>query len=155
MEEKKKILLILKSSNLISYDDIKRFLTSDDKDIKHEAWNYVLSNISRFSKDFLYELLRFPDTGTRYRVWNSVPELIQKNLISIDEARKYKEYFIELLKDTNYVVRMLSWYVTLKPILELGVIKYDDVYNNSKYFCEILTLYEQLEEVRQELKINC
>ncbi|MEM0122490.1 MAG: hypothetical protein QXG79_03785, partial [Saccharolobus sp.] len=64
MEEKKKILLILKSSILISYDDIKRFLSSDDKDIKHEAWNYVLSNISRFSKDFLYELLRFPDTGT-------------------------------------------------------------------------------------------
>ncbi|MEM3329947.1 MAG: hypothetical protein QXD56_07860 [Saccharolobus sp.] len=50
-----------------------------------------------------------------------------KNLINIDEARKYKEYFIELLKDNNYVVRMLSWYVTLKPILELDVIKYDDI----------------------------
>ncbi|TRM79937.1 hypothetical protein DJ531_12970, partial [Sulfolobus sp. A20-N-F6] len=91
-------------SNELSFDLLTSLLSSSDKDIKHEAWNYVLKNIDKLKKEEIYLLLSFPDTGTRYRVWNAIPDLVQKGVLTRDEVLSHISYFKDMLKDNNMTV---------------------------------------------------
>ncbi|BDC17703.1 hypothetical protein [Acidianus sp. HS-5] len=138
-------------------EKLKEYLQSDNKDMKHEAWNYVESHYKELGKDFIIEMLKFQDTGTRYRAWNFVKKLVDENFLTVKECRDLSPYFLEMLEDKNLTVRALSWYVTLMPLIELGIIDKGEVVKNySKYLCEIYEQYKDvLEEVKEELKIEC
>lgn len=153
--DKEKVLNILRNSSNLPLDLIRRLLSDKDKDIKHEAWNYVISNVR--DKEFLLELLSFHDTGTRYRAWNSVPKFVERGILTLEEVIKRKEHFLEMLKDSNKVVRALSWYVTLKPLLEMNVVSLGEVLSYSTFLCELINseFHEVVEEVMQEFKITC
>ncbi|QGA69077.1 hypothetical protein [Sulfolobus sp. E11-6] len=153
--EKEKVLNILRSSSNLPLDLVRKLLSDKDKDIKHEAWNYVILNVK--NKEFLLELLSFHDTGTRYRAWNSVPEFVNRGILSLDEVMKRKEYFLEMLKDNNKVVRGLSWYVTLKPLLDMKVVSLEEVLVYSPFLCELVNseFHEVVREVMEEFKITC
>jgi hypothetical protein len=97
--------------------------------------------------------LRFDDTGTRYRAWNEVPNFISNNLFAVEDVRKNVEYFFQLLKDQNLTVRLLSWYVTLIPLINVGVISREEVTTYLKWLCELKD--EVLNEVNDELRIRC
>lgn len=154
--EKEKVLSLFQSADQLSLNDIEKFLSSDDKDIKHEAWNYVLKKAKYLPHSFLVSLLKFPDTGTRYRAWNSLLSFISEGLISVEEAKSYKEYFIEMLRDSNLTVRFLSWYVTLKQVLDLNIVNEEDIKKEKKYLIELLQIDEYKElvnELLSELKM--
>ncbi|AGJ61956.1 hypothetical protein [Saccharolobus islandicus] len=155
--DKGEILSRLKSSERLPYEFLEECLSSQGRDIKHEAWNYVLRSIRLMDKEFIYSLLSFKDTGTRYRAWNEVANFVKEGILSLDEVIKFKEYFKEMLKDSNLTVRSLVWYVTLKPLIEMGVIEKDEIYKYSKYLCELLSsqFSEVANEVKQEFEINC
>lgn len=156
MGEKEKVLKLLKYSDNIPLDVIWRLLADQDKDIKHEAWNYVIKHISEFNKGFLLNLLAFPDAGTRYRVWNAVPQLIEKGILTVEDVKQFKSYMLEMLEDKNKVVRALSWYITLKPLLDV-IIDIDEVKVYLQYLCELIhsEYYDIVEEVLDELNLSC
>lgn len=62
------------------------------------------------------------------------------------------EYFFQLLKDQNLTIRLLSWYVTLIPLINVGVIS-REVTPYLKWLCELKD--EVLNEVKDELGIRC
>jgi len=152
---KEEVLRMLKSDNVPPHL-LKEFLSDQDRDIKHEAWNYVLTHINRLGKEFISDLLRFPDTGTRYRVWNSVPEFLENGNISIEEVINSKRYFLEMLKDNNKVVRSLTWYVTL-PLLLGKIINLSEVLEYLPYLCDLLNsdFRDSALEVLEEFKLRC
>ena len=135
---------------------LKEFLSDQDRDIKHEAWNYVLTHLNGLGKEFISDLLRFPDTGSRYRVWNSVPEFLENGVISKEEVVNSKKYFLEMLKDENKVVRSLTWYVTL-PLLLGKIINLEEVLEYLPYLCDLLNsdFRDNVLEVLEELKLKC
>lgn len=153
MEEKEKIIKKLNSSEVIPTDELDALLRSEDKDIKHEAWNYVLRHQNDLGREYLIQLLRFDDTGTRYRAWNEAPNFISNNVLTMEDVRKNVEYFFQLLKDKNLTVRVLSWYVTLIPLINVGIIGRDEVRPYLKWLCELKD--EVLDEVKEELGIRC
>ena len=153
MEEKEKIIKRLNSSEVIPTDELDALLRSEDKDLKYEAWNYVLRHQNDLGKEYLIQLLRFDDTGTRYRAWNEVPNFISNNVFAVEDVRKNVEYFFQLLKDQNLTVRLLSWYVTLIPLINVGVISREEVTPYLKWLCELKD--EVLNEVKDELGIRC
>jgi hypothetical protein len=137
---------------------IKEYLQSEDKELKHEAWNYVEAHYKELGKDFIIEMLKFPDTGTRYRAWNFVKKLVEEKFLTVEECKALSPYFLEMLKDNNVVVRALSWYVTLIPLIDIGIIDKEKVVKEySRYLCEIKEqeYKDVLEEVREELGIKC
>ncbi|TRM72981.1 hypothetical protein DJ523_08540, partial [Sulfolobus sp. E5] len=125
-------------SNELSFDLLTSLLSSSDKDIKHEAWNYVLKNIDKLKKEEIYLLLSFPDTGTRYRVWNAIPDLVQKGVLTRDEVLSHISYFKDMLKDNNMTVRFLTWFVTLRMILDMRLIDESEIKTYKDYLCELL-----------------
>lgn len=106
---------------------IKEYLQSEDKELKHEAWNYVEAHYKELGKDFIIEMLKFPDTGTRYRAWNFVKKLVEEKFLTVEECKALSPYFLEMLKDNNVVVRALSWYVTLILLIDIGIIDKEKV----------------------------
>lgn len=48
-------------------------------------------------------------------------------------------------------------YLTLKPLIEIGVIEKNEIYKYSKYLCELLSsqFSEVANEVKREFEINC
>ncbi|QPG48955.1 hypothetical protein AB1303_01185 [Saccharolobus solfataricus] len=153
--EKEKVLNILRNSSNLPLSLIKEFLSDKDKDIKHEAWNYVILNVK--DKEFLLELLSFHDTGTRYRAWNSVPEFIISGRLTLEEVISRKRYFLEMLKDDNKVVRALSWYVTLKPLLEMKIVKMEEILSYSPFLCELINseFHDVVLDTMDEFRITC
>jgi len=152
---KEEVLNVLKSDNVPPHL-LKEFLSDQDRDIKHEAWNYVLTHLNGLGKEFISDLLRFPDTGTRYRVWNSVPEFLENGVISKEEVVNSKKYFLEMLKDENKVVRSLTWYVTL-PLLLGKIINLEEVLEYLPYLCDLLNsdFRDNALEVLEEFKLRC
>lgn len=52
---------------------------TDDKNVKHEDWNYILRNLKNLDEKYIL-LLQFPDTGTKYRARNEVTVLVNSNI---------------------------------------------------------------------------
>lgn len=150
--DKEKILNLFHSSGLVSIDELKLYLSSSDKDIKHEAWNYVLTNASKLPHSLLIELLKFADTGTRYRVWNEIPNFLAWNIFKVEEVKQNIHWFIELLRDSNLTVRFLSWYVSLKPLISLGLVRREEIEKEITYLEELKKFDEYKDFVDEILK---
>ncbi|QIW24879.1 hypothetical protein EWF20_12590 [Sulfolobus sp. S-194] len=153
MMDKDCILKRLRSAEHIPLDELNNYLISEDKDIKHEAWNYVLRNLKSLDKKYLLYLLQFPDTGTRYRAWNEVPVFIKDGILTFNEVKELTEYFFEILKDDNITVRTLGWYITLIPLIEIGLVKKKELARYYKWLCDLEM--EELEEIKAELGVKC
>ncbi|MCH1770380.1 MULTISPECIES: hypothetical protein [Metallosphaera] len=132
MEEKERVLSDLRELRVKS-EDLFRYLQSDDKDIKHEAW-VTAEKLIRSGKLELQPLLCFPDHGTRYRVWNLIPDLphVKREVIISGIP-----CFLELLQDKDVNVRRLSWYVTLPKLL--SYVNLADVKMLTDYCREVAT----------------
>ncbi len=145
-------------SNELSFDLLTSLLSSSDKDIKHEAWNYVLKNIGKLKKEEIYFLLSYPDTGTRYRVWNAIPDLLQEGLLTTDEILSHIAYFKDMLRDNNVIVRFLTWYVTLRILIDMRLISESEIRIYKDYLCELLNYADFKDfviQVAEEYLIAC
>ncbi len=98
-----------------------QLLSSNDKDVKHASWEVIQEMIEKGSfndKETFLSLLCYPDEGSRYRVWNLVPKVLN-NMISEGELLSRADCLSQLLKSNNLEVRALAWYQTLPPLLHV------------------------------------
>jgi hypothetical protein len=104
------------------FNSLLDFLSSNDKELKHRAWEIVQDMIEKGlikQKEDVIPLLCYHDEGTRYRVWNLVPKMVTSGLISNENVIEKLDCLLSMLRSNNHEIRALSWYSTLPPLLSL------------------------------------
>jgi len=142
-------------------EELKRLwelLSSQDRDVKHEAWRAVerLMELRGLPTSWFLEALCHPDHGSRYRAWNSVPRFLDG--LGRESVRERVRCFLQLLVTDNQTVRALSWYATLIPLLRAKVLSFAEVSPLMKWCLEvggewrelILETCEELESMRTQ-----
>jgi len=75
------------------------------------------------------ELLISEDYRIRLDSWDRVTDLIDKGIISNEEAIEKKEYFKELLISEDYRIRSSAWYmiIIVKRLIDKGIMNNEEV----------------------------
>ena len=80
----------------------------------------------------------FTKYGIRRSAWDIVTDLIDRRIISNEDAIEKKEYFKELLSSKDYGIRISAWYEVTK-LIDSGIISNEDAIEKKEYFKGLLS----------------
>jgi len=131
-------------------DLIEKLFKTNDQGDRLESWNLGLKmlGIATASKEikgimgknklYFIEFLNSENYYIRMYAWDIVTDLIDRGIISNEEAIDKKEYFKELLSSEDDDIRRDAWYIVIKLIYSL-IISNEDAIDKKEYFKELLS----------------